>query len=248
MESLYTSVIFWILAITGIIITGISKSGFAGGAGVVAVPILALVMPVPQAAALILPLLIVMDIKAVHLYWRHLNVKVLMDIIPAALFGILIGSLLLTNSSGLILQITLGVISILFACWQSLTPYFGRMRGAGIFWGSISGITSTLIHAGGPPINIYLISKGLPKLTWLATSAIFFGVMNIVKVIPYSFTGQWSIDLLWLSLILVPIAYFGIWLGHLIQHHVSEAYFMKICRGLLFISGTILLGKTFITL
>ena len=132
MESLYTSVIFWILAITGIIITGISKSGFAGGAGVVAVPILALVMPVPQAAALILPLLIVMDIKAVHLYWRHLNVKVLMEIIPAALFGILIGSLLLTNSSGLILQITLGVISILFACWQSLTPYFGRMRGAGI--------------------------------------------------------------------------------------------------------------------
>lgn len=246
MDALYSSVLFWILAIIGVIITGISKSGFAGGAGVVAVPILALVMPVPQAAALMLPLLIIMDMKAVHLYWRHLDVKVLVSIIPAALVGILIGSLLLTNSSGLILQITLGIISILFACWQSLTPYLGRMRGAGILWGSISGVTSTLIHAGGPPINIYLVAKGLPKLTWLATSAIFFGVMNIVKIIPYSLTGQWSIDIFWLSLLLVPAAYFGIWLGHLIQHRFSDAYFMKICRGLLFISGTMLLGKAFI--
>ena len=244
METLYTSVLFWLLAILGILLTGISKSGFAGGAGVVAVPVLALVMPIPQAAALMLPLLIVMDIKAIQLYRHHINMGVLISIVPAALLGILIGSLLLAYTTGSFLQITLGVISILFASWQSLTPLFGRMRGAGVLWGTISGITSTLIHAGGPPINIYLIAKALPKLTWLATSAIFFGVMNMVKVIPYSLTGQWSIEILWLSLILIPAAYLGIWLGHKIQHRFNEQHFMNICRILLFISGVLLLAKS----
>jgi uncharacterized membrane protein YfcA len=244
MDTLYTSVLFWILAVLGVLLTGISKSGFAGGAGVVAVPILALVMPVPQAAALMLPLLIVMDIKAIQLYRQHINVSVLMSIVPAALLGIFIGSLLLAYTSGTFLQITLGVISILFASWQSLTPFFGRMRGAGVLWGTISGITSTLIHAGGPPINIYLIAKALPKLTWLATSAIFFGTMNAVKVIPYSLTGQWSLEILWLSLILIPAAYLGIWLGHKIQHRFNEQHFMNICRALLFISGVLLLAKS----
>lgn len=246
MEPIYTSVLFWLLATLGVILTGISKSGFAGGAGVVAVPILALVMPVPQAAALMLPLLIVMDIKAIHLYRKHIDKAVLLSIVPAALIGIAIGSLLLTYTPGHVLQITLGVISIMFACWQSLTPLFGKMRGAGIFWGAISGITSTLIHAGGPPINIYLIAKALPKLTWLATSAIFFGVMNVVKVIPYSLTGQWNAEILWLSLILVPVAYLGIWLGHKVQHRFSEQHFMQICRVLLFVSGVLLLTKAFL--
>lgn len=245
MESFYSSFLFWLLAIVGVLLTGISKSGFAGGAGVVAVPILALVMPVPQAAALMLPLLIVMDIKAIQLYRQHINKRVLFSIIPAALAGIIIGSLLLTYTPGSVLEVTLGVISILFACWQSLTPFFGKMRGAGILWGMISGITSTLIHAGGPPINIYLIAKALPKLTWLATSAIFFGVMNIIKVIPYSLTGQWQTEILWLSLILAPVAYLGIWLGHAIQHRFSEQHFMAICRVLLFVSGLLLLTKAF---
>jgi len=243
MDPIFGSIVFWILAFIGVILTGISKSGFAGGAGVVAVPILALIMPIPQAAALMLPLLILMDIKAIHIYRKHINLEVLKAIIPAALIGIVIGSLLLTYTPGHILQLTLGIISILFASWQSLTPIFGRMKGAGVLWGFTSGVTSTLIHAGGPPINIYLISKGLPKLTWLATSAIFFGVMNIIKVLPYSLTGQWSLKLLWLSLILMPVAYLGIWLGHKIQHKFSEQHFMKICRVLLFISGVILLAK-----
>lgn len=243
MDTYYTSVVFWILAFVGVILTGISKSGFAGGAGVVAVPILALIMPVPQAAALMLPLLIIMDIKAIHLYHKHIDRTVLMAIIPAALAGIAIGSVLLTYTPGNLLQLALGIISIVFALWQSLAPFFGRLPGAGLLWGCISGVTSTLIHAGGPPINIYLISRQIPKLTWLATSAIFFGVMNVIKVVPYSLTGQWHLELFWLSLLLIPAAYFGIWLGHRIQHKFSEQHFMQICRALLLISGVLLLGK-----
>ena len=65
---LSTDPIFWLLAIIGVIFTGISKSGLAGGAGVVAVPLLALVISVPEAAALMLPLLLIMDVRTISMY------------------------------------------------------------------------------------------------------------------------------------------------------------------------------------
>ena len=66
-----TSIIFMIVAIIGILITGISKSGFAGGSGVVAVPLLALLIPISHAVIIVLPLLIIMDIKTIHYYYKN---------------------------------------------------------------------------------------------------------------------------------------------------------------------------------
>lgn len=87
--------LFWGLAVVGVLITGISKSGFAGGAGVIAVPLLSFVMPVPVAAILMLPLLIVMDAKTMHYYWRSVNWQEIKVIGPAALVGIIAGGYLL---------------------------------------------------------------------------------------------------------------------------------------------------------
>ena len=237
--------LFWLLAIVGVVLTGISKSGFAGGAGVVAVPMLALVISVPQATALMLPLLLVMDVRTIQYYRQHMSRSELKAIIPGAIVGITAGGLLMGSIADAVLQAVLGVVSMVFASWQSITPYFNRMRGAGLLWSSISGLTSTLIHAGGPPINIYLVGRQLPKLTWLATAGVFFGVMNVIKIIPYAWLGQWHRELLLVSLALVPAAWLGIKLGHLIQHRISEASFSRICRVLLLLSGLMLLAKAF---
>lgn len=235
--------VFWLLAITGVIMTGISKSGFAGGAGVVAVPLLALVMPLPQAVALMLPLLILMDMQTIRYYRHHLSVNELTAIIPAAVVGITLGALVMGTLPDAVLQVTLAVISILFAVWQTLAPKLAAIPGGAWLWGGLSGLTSTLLHAGGPPINIYLIGRKLPKLQWLATAAVFFGVMNLVKVVPYVLIGQWDLNLLLISLWLVPVAWIGIRLGRSIQQRISEQFFMKICRGLLLVSGILLLIK-----
>lgn len=240
-----TSPLFWLLAGIGVVLTGISKSGFAGGAGVVAVPLLALVMPIPIAVLVMLPVLLVMDARTVLYYRQHAHWHELKYILPAALIGIAIGGLLLGQLSDFLLQITLGILSILFAAWHKLTPMLGRIPGAAWLWGSLSGLTSTLIHAGGPPINIYLIAKQLPKSIWLATAGIFFAVMNLSKIIPYSLLGEWQLDLLWLSLALIPMAWVGVWLGHHIQQKFSEQHFMLACRGLLLASGLLLLVKAF---
>lgn len=61
----YDQPLFWVLAVIGLIFTGISKSGFASGAGIVVVPLLTLTMPLSSAAALVLPLLLLMDTRTI---------------------------------------------------------------------------------------------------------------------------------------------------------------------------------------
>ena len=239
----YDQPLFWILACIGLIFTGISKSGFAAGAGTVVVPLLALVMPLPAAAALVLPLLLVMDARTIWHYRHDIDRQELKQIVPAAVIGIGIGSLALGKLPESVLQLGLACLCILFACWQPLTRYLSQFRGASWLWGGLSGISSTLIHAGGPPLNIYLIGRQLPKLRWLATTAVFFGIMNSLKLLPYYLLGQWNQTLLLTAVALVPAALLGVKIGHRIQGNISEAQFMRFCRGLLLASGVILLAK-----
>lgn len=233
--------IFWLLAITGVIFTGISKSGFAGGAGVVAVPLLALNIPVAQAAALMLPLLLLMDAKAIYLYRNNIAFGILKQLLPAALIGIIIGGLLMGTLSEVLMRWMLGAFCILFALWQPLIHWLRKLPAAAWLWGSLSGLTSTLLHAGGPPISIYFLSQKTAKIKWLAGASIFFAAMNFIKLIPYTLNGQWSNQLLLIDLVLIPFAIIGIQLGYKIQHMISEKQFTNISKGLLFLSGTVLI-------
>lgn len=240
---LFDNLLFWLLVITGVLLTGISKSGFAGGAGVVAVPLLSLVMPVQQAAAMMLPLLLIMDAKTVRLYWPSVNLREIRSIAIAAIVGIALAGSAMASFSSSNLQWILALFCILFASWQKLTPLLGKIPGAAYIWGAFSGISSTLLHAGGPPISIYFLSKGLNKNKWLAQAAIFFALMNLLKLIPYSINNVWQIDFLLLDLVLLPIAVLGVSLGHKIQSLISEAFFTQCCRILLGLTGSLLLLK-----
>ena len=243
MEVISTSPLFWGLAILGVILTGISKSGFAGGAGVVAVPLLALVVPVETAVALMLPILLVMDFRTITYYWQNRSVLELKKLLPAALIGIALGGWLLAWVSPFALTLSLGMLSLLFAFWQNLAPLVARLPGSAWLWGATSGITSTLIHAGGPPLNMYLIGRGLPKLSWLATAGVVFGVMNLVKLVPYTLAEFWSWKVLVTALLLSPMAYLGVYLGYRLQPQLNERFFLLSCRWLLAVSGVALLWK-----
>lgn len=243
LSPLATDPLFWLLAIIGVVITGISKSGFAGGAGVVAVPILSLVMPVTAATALMLPLLLVMDARTVALYRRSIEWRQLTVITTAAIIGIAIAGSALAALSATTLQLILAAFSLLFALWHKLMPLLGRLPGAGWLWGCISGISSTLLHAGGPPITIYFLASGIEKRVWLAQASVFFAVMNLIKIIPYTLNGQWQVELFWLDLLLIPAALVGVRLGYLLQSRLAEKDFIMICRVLLGLAGVLLLAR-----
>ncbi len=86
----------------------------------------------------------------------------------------------------------------------------------GVFWGALSGFTSTLVQAGSPPFQIHMLPQRLDKLTLVGTTVIFFAVLNWMKVIPYLALGQFSARNIATSAALLPLAvatnFLGIWL------------------------------------
>lgn len=235
---------FWALAIVGVFFTGISKSGFAGGAGVVAVPLLAIVVPPATAVIIMLPLLLMMDAQTVAQHRRNLAVNELKIIIPAALLGVLVGTYALSDLSDKLLQQLLGVVSLAFVVAHFVLPQLKATHAVGFVLGGIAGITSTLIHAGGPPLNIYLAARKLPRGAWISTAAIFFASINFAKVFAYGAIGLWKLDLLLLALALSPVAIAGTWAGHRVQALISEKQFVGIVMACLTVSGTMLIAQS----
>lgn len=236
--------LFWLLAIIGVIFTGISKSGLAGGAGVVAVPLLALVISIPEAAALMLPLLLIMDVRTISLY-RHAikNYRSIATIVIAGLLGVVIAGSAMGSLPTESLQLILAILCISFALWDQLAPILTKLPGSAMIWGTFAGITSTLLHAGGPPISIYFLAQKLEKQQWLGQAAIFFAMINFSKLVPYTLNNSWSTELLLTSVVLIPFALIGVSLGYRIQKLISQDNFMRMCRGMLLISGVSLLVK-----
>lgn len=243
-SDLWSQPAFWVLAIVGVFLTGISKSGFAGGAGVVAVPLLALIAPPSMAIILMLPLLLLMDAQIIAQQRRNLSLAELKIVIPAALIGVALGSWVLGGLSDAPLQMLLGVMSLGFAGLQLWKPTMQSHAGLGWIMGGIAGVTSTLIHAGGPPLNMYLATRRLPRAVWISTAAIFFASINFAKVFAYATIDLWQVDLLLLSLALVPASIAGIIAGHRIQARISEEAFVKAVMICLAVSGLLLIIKS----
>ena len=236
---------FYPVAVIAILVVGISKSGFGGGVGVLAVPLMSLFIAPPQAAAILLPLLIVMDAFTIWHYrtlWDKRNIGILL---PSAIVGILLGAFFFRYLTEAHIRILVGAIAVLFVAnyflkKQSVTPHQADVP-RGMLWGSIAGFTSFGVHAGGPPINICLLPQQLDKSIFVGTTVVFFTIVNLIKVVPYTMLGQFSSDNLLTSLILSPVAPIGVWLGVKLHHRVNEKIFYTLCYIFLFITGVKLL-------
>ena len=223
---------------------GIAKGGFAGGFGIVAVPLMALVVSPVQAAAILLPILCVMDLFAVWVYrgqwvWRELKL-----IVPASLIGIGVGTLLFGYMSAEFIRLLLGTIAILFTLhhwWQRHGNPHGTLQlfgpGLGVAAAATSGFTSFIAHAGGPPLSMYLLRRGMTRTTFVATTAVFFTAVNYVKLVPYTWLGQFDSTNLETSLWLSPLAPIGIFFGKWLHDRVSDNFFFRFAYAVLFLVG-----------
>jgi uncharacterized protein len=233
--------VFYPIAIFAILIIGISKSGFGGGLGVLAVPLLSLFIPPPQAAAILLPLLCIMDLFTIWHYRKSWDKRNLLIILPAAIIGIFIGAEFFHYLSDNHIRILVGVLSVLFVGNYFLNKSNKAKKEAnisrGLLWGSVAGFTSFGVHAGGPSLNIYLLPQQMDKTLFVGTTVVFFTFVNYIKLIPYSYLGQLHIGNLTTSLIAAPLAPIGVWLGIKLHHRVNEKWFYNLCYLFLFITG-----------
>lgn len=235
-----TDLYFWIVAVLAVFIVALSKSGLMGSLGMVAVPLLSLVMPARDAAGMMLPLLLVMDAIAIWTYRKDADWRILRIMLPGALVGTLIGWALWTVVSDAMVLLFIGVVTLLFIL-DALLPIRKKLEGLppskpwGAFWGSFSGFTSFISHTGGPPFQIYTLPQRLTPVVYSGTTAFFFAIVNAAKLVPYIFLGQLNVSNLSHAVILTPLAIAGVILGVWLVRRISVKRFYQLTYWLVFL-------------
>ena len=225
---LITDPVFYAVAIPAVLLLGISKSGFGAGFGSLAVPMMALAVTVPQAAAILMPLLLVMDVLGLHAYRRDFDWKLLRFLLPCGLLGIVVGTLLFRTLDPRAVTGIVGVLTLAFLAQRlAFPPRPGAApppRWIGALLTATSGFTSFIAHAGGPPINAYLVSMRLPPVVFTASMAVFFFALNLAKWIPYAWLGLLDLRNMATSVVLLPLAPIGVLVGvRLARPHLAGA-------------------------
>lgn len=236
---------FFVVAGLAVTFAGVSKAGFGSGAAFAAASILALVIEPGLALGIMLPLLMLIDASALRPYWRKWSLPDAQVLIFGGLPGIMLGAALYRVASADVLRLLIGAVSIGFVLWQGaqamgLVRLAGRRmsRRAGAFWGVMTGFTTFISHAGGPPAAIYLLSRGLDKTTYQATTVLTFWALNIAKFIPYAVLGMFTAQTFLANLALAPFALLGSWIGVKAHRLVPERLFFTLTYILLLATGS----------
>jgi len=236
--------VFFSLAIPAVLFAGISKGGFGNGAAFAATPILAQILDPALALAVMLPLLMMMDAAAVPAYWRKWHGPAVRVLLIGAVPGILIAGAVYQITDPDMFRLLIGVMALAFVGWQGARragwlrlPKAQFSGWKGMVFGLISGFTSFVSHAGGPPAAMFLLPLGMNRTTYQATSVLFFWAVNLMKLMPYIVLGFFTAQSLLANLLLAPVALLGVYIGVRAHKVMSEGLYFAITYIVLTISG-----------
>lgn len=242
MEILSWSV--FLVAMPAVVFAGMSKGGFGGGAAFASASILALVIPPGAALGLMLPLLMLIDVASLRVYWRRWDWSAARLLLLGGVPGTLAGAAFYAAASPDAIRLLIGIVSLSFVAWQ-LARSQGLIRTAG--WqpgpvaggvaGVVLGFTSFVSHAGGPAAAVYLLGRGVSKTAFQATTVLVFWAVNLMKSVFYAGMGIFTTETLLLGAALAPFALLGTWIGIRAHAHVSERLFFGVTYTLLTATG-----------
>ncbi len=236
---------FYAVAVPAVLFAGVSKGGFGSGAAFAATPLVALVAGPGEALGIMLPLLMAMDLTTLGPYrgqWSGPDARLL---ILGGLPGILLGAAVWRIAPEDAIRALIGTIALAFVAWQlvgrrALVPRVFPPQ-VGILTGVAAGFTSFVSHAGGPPVAIYLIGRGLGKTAYQATTVLTFWAINLAKAVPYALLGIFTARTLSADLVLAPAAVAGALIGVRAHRFVPERLFFGLAYALLTGAGLKLL-------
>jgi uncharacterized protein len=229
-----------VIAILGFMI-GLAKGGL-GGLGALLTPLLALVLPVALAVGVLLPMLMVGDVFALYMYWKEWDLDLVKRMLPAGVLGALAGTFLLASLPPDGLRILLGVFVLVVVAYKFLSDRIQAIRYEPRAWhapaaGLLAGVASGMFNSGGPAFNSYLLLQKLKARPFIATTAIYFALLNLIKVPGFLYTGVLDMPLLlslWWVFPFIPI---GIWVARLTLIRLSPSAFEWIIVALLIFSS-----------
>jgi uncharacterized membrane protein YfcA len=239
--------LFVIVAGLAAFLIGLSKGGLGGAAGALTTPLLALILPVAKVVGLLLPILMLADIFAVALHWQRWNGRIVILLLPGAVIGITIGTYFITRSPAGLLRPALGITVLFFALYKILekriirTTEYRERNWHGLVAGSISGFSSALAHTGGPPVRIYLLIQKVSPATFVATTALYFMIVNWIKVPYYLYAGLFDFELLRSFAWYLPLIPIGAWLGRRLAYRFDQQTFERIIILFLIINAVLLI-------
>jgi len=228
------------------LLVGLAKGGLAGALGGLIVPLLSTAMPVSQAAGLVLPMLMIGDVFALRAFWRQWDGRLLRLLLPAAVAGILAGVALLTSLPDVTLRRILGLLTLLAVAYKLGSDRLRALRYTprpwhGVLAGGASGFASALANAGGPPITIYLLLQGITPLAFLGTNALFFAIVNAIKLPFFLGAGVIDAEQLLRTVWTLPLIPLGVWLSKQLMTRIDRRAFEWLMLALLTYSGFSLL-------
>lgn len=232
--------LFYLIGWATTLLVAIGKGAFGGGLAILGVPLLALVADPLQAAIMVALLVAAMDLFAIGSFgvssWSKPDLAWL---IPGLVAGIAIGYAVFLIVVARIVTLIIGVVTLAFtAHWFAR----GRLSPAGrmplspplaLLAGTAAGFTTFVAHAGGPPVAVYLLARGLPKAAFVGTTIAFFMLGNLVKLPPYLALGLKQPEAIWAALALLPAAPLGVWLGRWLHDRLDQKRLFFACYLLL---------------
>jgi hypothetical protein len=228
---------FYACAIPAVFLVGLSKGGFGGSLSLIAMPLLALAVPIMTAAGIMLPILLAMDAVAVWAWRRSWHKQNLVILLPGAVAGTLLGWATATIVQDGHIRLMVGALGLVFTLnwlWTTYVvradpgPPAGPSWPKGLFWGAASGFVSFISHVGGPPLQVYVLPQRLSKELYAGTFTMFFAFLNVIKIVPFWSLGQLSPANLATSAALLPLAVAATLFGTWLVRHVRTELFYRI--------------------
>lgn len=220
------------------------RSALGFGEALVAVPLLALVLPVQVAAPLAVLVSITVALLVVIQDWRNVHVRSAGWLVLSTLFGIPLGLLVLKTVSEAVIKTVLGAFIIAFALY-SLTgrkPELHNDRLAPLF-GFTAGILGGAYGMNGPPLVVYGVLRRWRPAQFRATLQGYFLIASIVGMAGYAFTGLWTRAVSNYFLLALPPAIIAIFLGRAIHRHLSGTRFLIAVNIALAVIGVLLMKQ-----
>ena len=187
--------LFYLVGFTASFLMAFGKGAFGGGLAILVIPLLALVMDPIQAAIVTAVLVAAMDWVALGSFPKQsFSRPDLTWLIPGLLTGCFIGFLVFEWVDRRIVALIISLIALSFTAHFFLNrskpgPTIPVSPVFGVAAGTAAGFTTFVAHAGGPPLALYLLRRGLDKTAYAATSVVVFTVGNLVKLPGYVYSG-----------------------------------------------------------
>jgi uncharacterized protein len=209
----------WFAPYLGAFLIGLAKAGFATGLGMLTTPLLASAVPARLAIGILLPLLICADFVTLSAFWRKWKLSLVRFPAVGALIGVAVAMAFVTTISERLLRISIGATALLLTCLLLVRNFWYPARvydpswWEGVAVGFVAGFSSTISHGAGPIMAIFFMAQKADKRTFVATNAIFFTVLNLVKLPPYVFAGLITRETLAQDLKYLPLVPVGAAVG-----------------------------------